>query len=37
MFNEFQDAYIAAQKKYLGFSAKRFALDMFNEVVPVRI
>ena len=37
MFNKFQDAYITAQKKYLDFTAKRFALDMFNEVVPDRI
>ena len=37
MFNQFQDAYITAQQKYLDFSAKRFALDMFNEVVPAWI
>ena len=34
MFSKFQSAYIEEQQNAFGYLAHRFALDMFNEVVP---
>lgn len=34
MFVKLQDAYIEEQQAALGYKSYRFALDMFNEVVP---
>ena len=34
MFSKFQNVYIDEQQKAFGYKAARFALDMFNEVVP---
>ena len=34
MFSKLQASYIDEQQKAFGYSPRRFALDMFNEVVP---